>query len=94
MKCNTEWAYTVYEVTVMKKLYHGNPSLVIHGQSSPNSQNFQKHSSIQRSDFLLTPVLHWRDPTEARRAVMNQASNLLGVVPSHKAEEKSITSNS
>lgn len=44
--------------------------------------------SKNQTSYLFTPVLHWHDPTEARRAVLNQASNLLGVVPSHREKEK------
>lgn len=65
----------------MRKLYYGSPSLVNHGQPSPNSQNFCKCSSIQKSDFVLIYI-------EARTAVINQASNVLGVVTSHKERKK------
>lgn len=43
--------------------------------------------SKNQTSYLFTPVLHWHDPTEARRAEMNQTSNILGVVPSHGEKE-------
>lgn len=65
----------------MRKLHYGNPTLVTHGQPPPNSQNFCKCSSIQKYDLLLIY-------TEARTAVINQASNVLGVVTSYKERKK------
>lgn len=65
----------------MRMFYYSSPTLVIHGQPCPNNQIFCKQSSIQKSDFLLIY-------TEARTAVINQASNVLGVVTSHKERKK------
>lgn len=38
--------------------------------------------------YIFTPVLHWHNSTEAKKVVINQASNLLGVVLSHKKKKK------
>jgi len=55
------------------------------GSLLQTAQIFRNTSvSKNQTSYLFTPVLHWHDPTEARRAVWYQASNFPGVLLSER----------
>lgn len=83
-------AYTICEVIVKKKaLLWQSPSRSSVGSLLQIDNVFRNTQVSQNlTSYLFIPVLYWSGPPEARKAVTNQASNLLGVVPSHKEKEK------